>query len=469
MTHNTELQEEFVPLKSRVWISAADAACALLGGIVVNGALTYYFTRWRGLDRDLAAVIWILFGIWNAINDPLFGYISDRTKSGLGRRVPYIRYGAPLYALAFIACWLNWPSADGSQTLLFIQFLILLFLFDSLYTAIATSLYVMPFEVAVSNKARSGIFLWKILFSVVPLAVPLVLIPLIQPGPGEDATLYQGVMLAFGLVMGTLIFISTFFYGEKQYRKEEDQLPFLEALKECFRNRAFLVFEVMSFTIIYVQTGLMQGVLYYFDEIDVPAMPAYLALAAGIVLGIVLFVRQREAWGVKKSMRLMALVFSLGAFAVLFFGKSLLPTALGFFTFGLGFAGGMYLIPLMNGDVVDADEHRTGLRREGMYAGVNSFITKPAISLAQAAFIWLSGLFGFDDSLAKGLQSARAETGILVGWTMIPALLLFLCFVVLHWYPLDGPEWDQIKAKLARTHADKEKRYLEAHGFKYVE
>jgi GPH family glycoside/pentoside/hexuronide:cation symporter len=213
----------------------------------------------------------------------------------------------------------------------------------------------------------------------------------------------------------------------------------------------------------------MQGVLYYFDEIAVPAQPLYAALALGIVVGIVVFVRQREAWGVKTSVRIMALIFSLGAFAVLLFGKSLIPTTMGFFTFGIGFAGGMYLIPLMNGDVVDMDEHRTGLRREGMYAGVNSFITKPAISIAQAVFLWLLGLYGYDSVLEKGLQSARAETGILVGWTLVPALLLFLSFVVLHWYPLAGAEWEKIKARLAVIHAEKEKRYLEAHGFKYVE
>ena len=142
---------------------------------------------------------------------------------------------------------------------------------------------------------------------------------------------------------------------------------------------------------------------------------------------------------------------------------------MGFFTFGVGFAGGMYLIPLMNGDVVDMDEHRTGLRREGMYAGVNSFITKPAISIAQAVFLGLLGLYGYDPSLAKGLQPASAETGILVGWTLVPGVLLFLCFVVLRWYPLSGPAWDQIKDRLAVVHAEKERSYLEAKGYKYVE
>ncbi|MBN1454058.1 MAG: MFS transporter, partial [Anaerolineales bacterium] len=118
--------------------------------------------------------------------------------------------------------------------------------------------------------------------------------------------------------------------------------------------------------------------------------------------------------------------------------------------------GGMYLIPLMNGDVVDMDEHRTGLRREGMYAGVNSFITKPAISLAQAVFLWFLTRYGYDQTLAKGAQSAAAETGILMGWSFATGVLLFLCFVVLHWYPLSGPAWEGIKQELLVVHARKE-------------
>jgi GPH family glycoside/pentoside/hexuronide:cation symporter len=360
----------------------------------------------------------------------------------------------------------NWPGTGSHQTLMFIQFLVLLFIFDSLYTAIATSLYVMPFEMAVSNKARGSIFVWKILFSVLPLAIPLTLVPLIQPGPGDDASAFQLIMTALGVTMGAVIFASTFFYREKHFQQEEEQLPFLQSLKACFANRSFVIFEVISFTVVYAQTALMQGVLYYFDEIAVPAMPLYGALAVGVLVGLVLFIRQRDIWGVKRSVRVMSLIFGLGCFAVLFLGKELIPTMLGFFCFGLGFSGGMYLIPLMNGDVVDMDEERTGLRREGVYAGVNSFITKPAISVAQAVFLWSLSLFGYDQALDKGLQSARAETGILVGWVLMPGLLLLLCFVLLHWYPLAGPAWEQIKAKLTVVHLEKESRYLAAKGVK---
>lgn len=458
------LREEVVPWKSRIWVAAADGACATLGGLAGSAVLTYYFTRWRGLETNLAAIVWLIFGVWNAVNDPLLGYISDRTHSQLGRRLPYIRYGAPIYALVFIACWLDWPGSHTNQTAMFIQMLVLLFIFDTLYTSIATNIYIMPYEMAVSNKARSSIFVWKLLFMVLSTAVPLILIPIIQPGPGQDATGFRWVMTAFGVGMGLVIFLSTFFYQEKRFQQAEAQPPFVAAVRACFANFSFIVFEALSFTVIYIQTALMQGVLYYFDELKLPGVPLYLALGAGIVGGVVLWVTQRDRWGVKRCMQLMCLLFALGCFAMLG-GRQLWLALPGFFFIGVGFAGGMYLVPIMNGDVIDQDEHLTGLRREGMYAGVNSFITKPAISIAQAVFLGVLTRFGYDQALAKGAQSYSAQTGILVGWALAPGLLLLLCAALLHWYPLAGPAWEKIKHALATAHSEKEKQFLQAHGY----
>jgi GPH family glycoside/pentoside/hexuronide:cation symporter len=208
---------------------------------------------------------------------------------------------------------------------------------------------------------------------------------------------------------------------------------------------------------------------YYFDEIDVERTPLYVALAAGIIGGVFLWINRREVWGVKFNTRLFSLAFAIGCFVIVIFGQNVIAATIGFLLFGIGFAGGMYLIPLMNGDVVDMDEHRTGLRREGMYAGVNSFITKPAISIAQWVMLTLMSAYGYDETLGKGLQPASAETGILLGWALVPGILLFLSFVALHWYPLDGKEWNEIKSKLAERHKEKERKYLEALGYKSVE
>ena len=259
--------EESVPVHSRIWVSAADGATAILCSIAEGAALTYYFTRVMGLAPRLASIVWLLFGIWNAFNDPLFGYISDRTRSRLGRRIPYIRYGAPLYAAAFAIFWIVLPGFKGNQTALFIQMLLGMFLFDAFYTAIATAVYIMPYEMAVSNKARSSIFVWKIGFSLIATAFPIA-IGLIQPGPGQDATPYRLIMVGLGILMAVVIYASTFFYEENHFQQEEEQFNFWKSLGACFHNKSFVVFESISFTVIYVQNQLMQGIYYYYDEVS---------------------------------------------------------------------------------------------------------------------------------------------------------------------------------------------------------
>jgi len=466
VTTPSHLQEEHIPVKSRIWISIADSATAILQSLVAASALTYYFVKLRGLEPGMAGIVWLIFGIWNAVNDPLLGYISDRTKSRIGRRLPYIRYGAPLLALAFILFWMYIPGSDGNQTMLFSQMLVVLFLYDTLYTSIATNIYIMPYEMAISNKARSGIYIWKIIFMVFTIVVPMML-ERFKPDVGEAAGInsFRWLMVGFGIGMAALIFISTFFYQEKHFAQEQKQPPFFTAIKVCFKNRSFVVFETISFSIIFAQTALMQGIWLYFDELKLSGIPLYIALAIGIVGGLLLWIKRRDQWGIKTSTRIMALVFATGCLMLLVGGHFVLPAALGFMCFGFGFAGGMYLIPLMNGDVVDYDEHKTGLRREGMYAGINSFITKPAISIAQWALLAIIGAFGYDQTLAKGMQSASAQTGILVGWVAPTGILLLICFFTLALYPLTGEKWEEIKKQLSFLHREKEKRYLEENGY----
>lgn len=470
MTNLPQLQEEQVPVKSRIWISIADSTTAILQSLVAASALTYYFVKLRGLETGLAGIVWLIFGIWNAVNDPLLGYISDRTKTKIGRRLPYIRYGAPIFALAFILFWVNLPGSDGNQTLMFIQMLGALFVYDTFYTVIATSIYIMPYEMAVSNKARSTIYLWKIIFMVFTIVVPLAL-ERFKPDVGDLAGIvsFRWLMVGFGIGMAALVFISTFFYQEKHFAREQKQPPFFTALKECFTNRSFIVFETISFTVIFAQTALMQGIWLYFDELKISGLPLYVALGTGIVGGVVLWINRRDQWGIKSSTRIMTLIFATGCFALSLGGRYVIPATFGFLCFGFGFAGGMYLIPLMNGDVVDYDEHKTGLRREGMYAGINSFITKPAISIAQWALLTIIAAFGYNQTLVKGTQSASAQTGVLVGWVAPTGILLVICFFTLALYPLAGEKWEEIKKQLSFLHHEKEKKYLEEHGNKFVE
>ena len=442
---------ERVPVSGKVWLSFADCMCGMLNGLLTGGGMTYFFTKFMGLSEERASLVWIIFAVWNAFNDPLFGYISDRTRSKLGRRIPYIRYGAFFYALVFVITWFRWPFG-GSQTAMFIQMLATLFLFDTLYTAIATSLYVMPYTMAVTNRARSSIFIWKIGFSLISLAVPLVVFPMIKPEVGADPTRFQIIMTGIGVFAFLVIFLSTFFYKEKVQNESETQMGIFRSVAECLKNRAFVVFEILSFTVIFIQTILMQGVIYYFDEFSTPMPLAYGALGLGAVGGILLWLRMLRPWGVRKCVLVMCVSFAAAAAVMCVIGQFTPVAVAVFFLTGVGFAGGMYLVPIMNGDVIDYDELKTGARREGIYAGVNSLITKPAISLANAAFLMIAKWFGYDTALAGGMQSELARHGVLVAWMAIPALLLVISAVSMKFYPLFGKTWEEQKDSLAARH-----------------
>ena len=218
-----------VKLSSKLWISGADSMCGTICGLVTGGGMTYFYTKWMGLTPQLAAIVWLVFGIWNAVNDPVFGFISDHTKSKIGRRIPYIRYGAPFYAITFILMWI--PYLFGkSQASMFIQMLVMLFVFDTLYTAIATAIYVMPFEMTVDNKARGSIFVWKIIFGVISLAAPLVIMPMIEPNPGADTGMFRLILAGIGILSGIIIFVSTFFFsfggGAGSWKKASSKTAF---------------------------------------------------------------------------------------------------------------------------------------------------------------------------------------------------------------------------------------------------
>ena len=77
--------------------------------------------------------------------------------------------------------------------------------------------------------------------------------------------------------------------------------------------------------------------------------------------------------------------------------------------------------------------------------------------------------FGYDQTLPKGQQSVQAETGILLGWALIPAILLFASWIFLRWYPLAGKDWEGIKAALGIKHNTEERAFLASQGVKYQE
>jgi GPH family glycoside/pentoside/hexuronide:cation symporter len=469
--------EKKVPTKSAVWLSFADCMCGLMCSFAEGSVLSYFFVYYLKLEESWASIVWILFGIWNAINDPIYGFIADRTKTKIGRRIPWIRYGAPIYAVLFILTWVVFPSMQGNQWFLAFQMAICLFFFDTLYTAIASALYVMPYEMAVTNQARSPIFVWKIVFSLISTGVPMFMNANLAKILAKGYPTFMWIMVGIGVLGGIIIFLSTFFYKENGYVKDEPQPKFWDGLLTCLKNKSFLLFEVISFTVIYAQSNLMNGLsavgpMWNSAYIgDASIYVCYGAMAIGAVAALLLFIKFRDKWGAKNCAVIMCVAMAAGCFLGAFLGRYFWALVIAFLLIGVGFAGGMYLVPVINGDVIDKDEMVNGSRREGTYAGVNSLITKPAQSIAQASYLSIFAAFGLDKtnqiadpdtgelSINWAGQSDSAKNGLFIAWLLIPAILLVLSAVAMYFFPLHGKKWLDEKAVLAKAHADKEAAY----------
>lgn len=455
--------EELLPVKTKVAFGSAAASSAALQGIFF-GAITFFYNYKLGLSGSLVGIAWLLFAAWNAINDPLFGYLEDRTRSEkYGRRIPYIRFGAPIYGALFILSW--FPIIDPSNEIgLFINLLIVLFLFDTIFTIIGLILYSLPAEMTLSSKGRANLMVYGTIIGSSGLLVSFLLPVLLLTGDKSTGLnpLFRPIMIIVGIVCAVIMFISSFFLKENKFAQLEEPLAFIEGLKHTFQNKPFLNFEVSNFSFILAQTILTSGIFYYVEFVlglgDLTSIIPLLLVFLMIFGFAILFSHLVNRYGLKK-----VYVFGLtwtGFSFLLFFllGWTFSTAIIGLMFIGIGFSAILITVQAIMGDIIDYDEIKTDRRRETTYAGVNALITKPALSIANWLFLLIIEAFGF--TAGKSSQPISAQFGIMIAFCLIPAAFTLASSFLMRRFKLAGPDWIKQKKKLKKRHEKKEKEYL---------
>lgn len=461
------MTNEKLPLKSKFAYGGLGAGIGLPSQIAFS-AITFFYNTMLGLSTELTGIAWLIFSFWNAINDPLFGFIEDRTKSEkYGRRIPYIRFGAPLYGIVFIVCWI--PLVDvNNQLALFFNLTIVLFIFDTLFTILGLINYTLPAEMALTAKERANLLVYGSAISSISYVIAFILPLLFLTGNESPNTALEFLvaMIIVGVISAIILFVSSFYLKENKYTQMEEPLPVIKGIIETFKNTPFLIYEVSNFSFTFAQTILTTAIFYYVNYVLIlsgflTTLPLLLVFVM-VFAFFVVFNKLVIKYGVKKTY-ILALFWSGLSFLLTFFvGWIIYLAIIGFVLIGIGFSGFMLTNQVVIADIVDYDETRTGKRRETTYSGINALITKPAISIANWLFLLIINNFGFDSQQIT--QTPSAQMGIMVGFSLIPAIFLIFSSFVMLFYPLDGPEWLTKKAELIKIHAKKELDYI-----KYVE
>ncbi|HNT74887.1 MAG TPA: MFS transporter [Anaerolineae bacterium] len=440
---------------------------AALGTSFVSGTygalLPIFYQDYLGLTAKWIALASTIYAIWNAINDPLFGYITDSTRSKLGRRIPYMRYTAPFLALTFILVWFA-PRGAGSGVL-FAWMLGAMLLYDTAYTIIGLTYSALLPEVTESDAERNGLQISSSLFGLLGMILGFLIPDMFRPKAGVAPTFLplQVSMIVVGIFSAAMIVITTFRVRERpEFHQGDQPLNLRDALKYTFTSRAFLILVAQNFMSI-LMNSLILGALFYTADyvLKTSSMLLVACLFVPLIIGVPLTTLIRRKLGVVGAQQALLLVAGAALLSIMVVPNALIPVCLALAGFGL--SGPQTLTNVLFAQVADEDELRSGVRREGAFFGVNALLTKPAQSVALALSPFILEATAFVTREANGGQiflnqpeSALWGIKLLVG--LIPGCAMLLGALILVWFPLRGARLAQMQADVLALHAEKQAR-----------
>lgn len=412
-----------------------------------------------GLKASLVGIGWSLYGIWNAFNDPLAGYLSDNTKSRWGRRIPWIAGAFIPLGLFFYLLWVPpTPLIIGGEVPLFIYFIGVVLVFDTLWTFAVMNWTALFPEMITDEKERATVSGLRQSFTVVGLLLGVALPPILV---GEDWSGRGGMALTFGAVTSLTLGLSLLGSREQKHVQHEKQPPLLPALAATFRNlsfRWFLVANLHKEFIVSVVTATIpfwaKYVLNIQQATTLFGMDLSVELQNSLLLGSIFvmtlpgipfwtFVAKRlgsrRGWQISQATFALSMlsIYTAGNFQQAIVGTSVI---------GLSLAGLLIYPDLLISDVIDEDETVIGARREGMYFGMNGFVIRFAFTMQGITTAIILSSSGY--LAGEPVQSASAVFGIRAMMALIPIAASLVTIAALQMYPLHSARLKTVRARV---------------------
>jgi GPH family glycoside/pentoside/hexuronide:cation symporter len=434
---------------------------------------TFYFAVVQ-LEIGFIVAGFIIWAFWNSFNDPMLGYLSDRTHTKFGRRLPYIMIAIiPLGIIVFLLFTPILPIGVDNQIGNFIYFMIIIIVFELFYTMFslnATSLFPETFisedERTKANNVRQS---FLILGLIVAFVLPGLFIEDYAPDPSDaDKALgeYQlfGIVAAIIIIIVGLIFIKFTPREKKQFKEEYKIAPsFSNSIKMCIKSKSFMWYIPAEIANWFVY-GLLPTLIPIYAKVVLGIEDGLLiSLLMGVAfISSVIFITfvwkpivrkigNRKAWMISMTSWIITL------FPLMFLGADMYILALVvFFFIGLGLSGSFYIIDLVVSDIIDEDEVNTGTRREAGYYGVNAFFLRLAIIVV---FLSIGPMFIIADYKEFTLPaSTEFQMALRILMFVFPSVALVIAILAIYKYPLHGERLKQVKEDLAKIHEQKKSK-----------
>ena len=411
----------------------------------IAGIIAFYIVDVKNLPATWFATFWFVYTIYNAFNNPALGYLSDRTRSRWGRRIPYVLFSGLPYAVAFALLFTAPFDGKDNPVALLIYFGAAIVVWEGFYTAIATGYYGLLPEMYPTYRERTDVAAKMNIFQTIALVLGAALPPLLAEILG-----WSGMATVLAVISVIAIYVGYPSLFERKDLKVDTSFSFSTALKATFLNRSYLTAagaQAMRF----FATGMLQtGILFYLKY----SLKVEESLAT-VILGIAFLVAMLSLYpwrnwvanklDSRRTLMLANAVMILGI-VPMGFSPNINFTYAAAIVLGIGLGGLVLIGDVIMTEVVDEDEVKTGHQRAGMYFGMSGFLITLSGLFISVVFGLMMPAFGYDTLL--DVQPATVDLGFRLFLT-VPTSIGFLVAIFLLWlYPLHGERLDEIRKKL---------------------
>jgi len=466
MSLNTASQRR-VQVKKDYVIPVHEKLAYGMGDLAINiayGSIGFYMLWFMvnvgGISPGKAGAVFMLARAWDAITDYFMGRISDRTTSRWGRRRPYILFGAIPMGLCFAFLWFV-PQA--SEMWRFFYYLLAFIIFNTTFTVVAVPYSSLMAGMTQNYDERTSLSGFRMgssfVGTLIGAAGVTLLVDVIFTDYAKSSSFFFMGMI-FGLLIMGLLFITG--SGTKERTKITDQAyeGFFETIASFFRMKEFRIvlgmflFNMIGFDII------MATFFFFISDVIQVEGDATIFMAIPLVVAVLaspLWIFLGNKLGKKKAYGMAAAYFSVSMLVCLFIPRGDVTTTIVLCALaGIGISASQIIPWSILPDVVEIDEHRNGVRREGAFFGISTFLYKVASALAIAGTGAVLDIFGYikanpDETVAAVQKIIQPESALLAIRALIgvaPGICFIISAVFVTILPITKESFDKIRKDL---------------------
>lgn len=390
---------------------------------VFAGFYLFYYIDELGLAVAMAAIINIIYAIWDAVNDPIVGFLSDNTRTRWGRRKPWLLIGLPFYVGILVLVYAV-PEPFLQENALFWYALVIFFLFEAAYTIMAVN-YAALFpelfqglrERARASSTYQGL---SMLGELVGFTIP----PFIYANFG-----FVPMAISFAGVAGIALFLGIIRNKEDPKALKTPPLNLKDGFGEVLKDRPFLLFTI-AFTFLMFITMVYTLATPFWVKYTLGASPQTTSLIFATVfivaiLSVSIWGRFVRILGIKRSW-----LWSVGVMAasaiIIGLASNLILGVIGAVVAGAGLGGNKVCGEMIMANFVDRSLEHTGHRREGVYYSLLRVAGKLSKILESLALVLLGILFGYVSGENPGPHPENAFRFLISVFPLIFTLIAWL-------------------------------------------